>query len=244
MTLERDEELERLLDVERTIPEPTGGMKERVLTSVLKAGVLTASVSGSGAEGVGDLAAASTGKLLVASLAFLGGSIFGAGVYHFVVDETQVAQTAEPTEAPQEEPALLPVPREPETETEAEETEPLEEEPPVMEEAVQRAPRRIETTPEIVEDSPAESALAQERALIDVARSALGRQRPASALAALERHAQRFPRGHLTQEREGLLVLAYARAGRMEQAQSAAEEFRRRYPRSLMLRTIETVLSE
>lgn len=259
MTIERDEVLEGLLDIERTIPEPAGGMKERVLERVLEAGMVPAPISiGSGGEGVsggsvsaGNVAATSTAKLwAVAAMAFLGGSIFGAGIYHAVQDKPVVdVATAAPTSP------VPPVEAE-SVEAESVEAESVEEPPPEpdveLEEQAPRPPRRvapIETEPETDETAPApestsESELAEERALIDVARSALGRRRPASALSALERHARRFPNGHLTQERQGLFVLAYARAGRVEEARRAAEQFRHRYPRSLMNQAIDSVLNE
>lgn len=90
--------------------------------------------------------------------------------------------------------------------------------------------------------SPAD-ALAAERALIDVARTAVARHHPDVALDAIQRHERDFPHGQLTEEREGLRVIALARAGERDEARARAEQFRARWPRSVLLRAIDAVLT-
>jgi hypothetical protein len=95
--------------------------------------------------------------------------------------------------------------------------------------------------------APAASArdheLAAERALLEVARTALARGQPAEALAALAGHAKRFPKGRLAEERESLTVQALAAAGRPGEARERAERFRRRSPNSILLPAVESALA-
>jgi hypothetical protein len=90
---------------------------------------------------------------------------------------------------------------------------------------------------------PAGSSLAVEQALVERARSALVRSRPADALAALDQHERRFPDGKLAEEREAIRVLALAADGEHEQARKSAKRFRKRYPRSLLLPAVEGALN-
>lgn len=96
--------------------------------------------------------------------------------------------------------------------------------------------------PSIAPSSSAPAAIARsgndleaERALLDVARTALGRGDGANALTACEGHARRFPRGALGEEREAIAVQALVLEQRGEDARLRAERFRRAYPRSILL---------
>ena len=86
------------------------------------------------------------------------------------------------------------------------------------------------------------SRLAAERAIIDVIRTAIARGHTNSALDAIARHARDFPRGRLSEERDGLRVIALARAGRRTEAVAAAERFRRAHPRSVLRPAIDAAL--
>lgn len=79
------------------------------------------------------------------------------------------------------------------------------------------------------------SALEAERALLDVARTALGRGDGTNALAACDDHARKFPRGALGEEREAIAVQALVLGQRGEDAKLRAERFRKAYPRSILL---------
>lgn len=92
------------------------------------------------------------------------------------------------------------------------------------------------------EGPEARSELNAERALIDRARSAVARGDGAAALAAIEQHGRRFPRGQLIQERESLRVLALITAGRHGEARAAGAEFRRRFGDGLLWPVIESAL--
>lgn len=85
--------------------------------------------------------------------------------------------------------------------------------------------------------------LAAERALLEVVRAAVARDHPDVALDAIRRHERDFPRGELTEEREGLRVIALVRAGHRDEARARADRFRARWPRSVLLRAIDAVLT-
>jgi hypothetical protein len=78
-------------------------------------------------------------------------------------------------------------------------------------------------------------SLAEERALLAGARTALADGDGDTALAAVERHAREYPDGQLSEERDSLRVRALAASGDHERARAAADEFARLHPRSLFL---------
>jgi hypothetical protein len=86
------------------------------------------------------------------------------------------------------------------------------------------------------------SDLSAEQALLDTARAALVRGQGADALAPLERHAQRFPRGVLSEEREALEVNALVASGRYAEARQRGEQFFARHPGSLLRPSVEAAL--
>lgn len=75
--------------------------------------------------------------------------------------------------------------------------------------------------------------LRAERALLTAARAALDADDPAAALAALDRHAARFPTGILAEERTATRVRALCAAGRRADADAARDAFLARWPRSV-----------
>jgi hypothetical protein len=77
--------------------------------------------------------------------------------------------------------------------------------------------------------------LSKEREILDVARAALGRGRPNDAITAAQEHAQKWPRGYLVEEREVVLIQALAAAGRKPEAERKATQFRKFFPKSMLL---------
>ena len=75
--------------------------------------------------------------------------------------------------------------------------------------------------------------------MLEQARMALARQRPADALALLWRHAHEFADGRLTEEREALTVLSLVANHQAEEARAAAAKFRRKFPSSMLMRSID-----
>jgi hypothetical protein len=86
--------------------------------------------------------------------------------------------------------------------------------------------------------------LAKERAVLDVARSALGRGDAANTLVAIAEHEHKYPQGALTEEREALAIQALAMQGRRTDAQARAGRFQKRFPKSMLLPAIAAVTGE
>jgi outer membrane protein assembly factor BamD (BamD/ComL family) len=84
-----------------------------------------------------------------------------------------------------------------------------------------------------------DDGLRRERAMLEIARTALGRGDAASALDALARHADEYPDGKLSEERDAMTIQSLVAAGRGAGARERADTFRRRYPRSLLLPSID-----
>jgi hypothetical protein len=107
-------------------------------------------------------------------------------------------------------------------------------------------PSQPSITPAIVPQraplAGARNQLAEERALLDVARSALEREDGASALAATEKHERTFANGILVQEREAMAIRALVMLGRAGEARARADRFRKRFPDSVLLPTIESTI--
>jgi outer membrane protein assembly factor BamD (BamD/ComL family) len=87
-----------------------------------------------------------------------------------------------------------------------------------------------------------DAQLAGERALLEIARTALGKGDSAAALDALAKHASRYPRGQMSEEREALAVEALAGAGRMDEARSRGARFRRDFPNSMLMPVVDSAL--
>jgi RNA polymerase sigma-70 factor (ECF subfamily) len=90
--------------------------------------------------------------------------------------------------------------------------------------------------------SDKDTALARERMVLDVARTALGRGDGARALEAVNRHAKEFPRGQMSEEREAIAVQALAKLGRTDDAAARGIRFRNRYPNSVLGPVVDAAL--
>lgn len=90
--------------------------------------------------------------------------------------------------------------------------------------------------------STRDEALADERALVEIARTALLKRETKEALEALEAHARQFPQGQLSEERESLWVQALVNAGRPEDARRKAAEFRQKFPDSMMQPAVDAAM--
>jgi outer membrane protein assembly factor BamD (BamD/ComL family) len=86
--------------------------------------------------------------------------------------------------------------------------------------------------------------LAAEHALLADARAAMQASDPARALAILDDHARRFPRGQLAEERDALRVGALWLSGDHAAARRIAGEFARRHPGSLFLPSVQRTVTD
>ena len=75
-------------------------------------------------------------------------------------------------------------------------------------------------------------SLKEETALLTQARAALSQNRPDDALAILEEHASRFPKGQLAQERHALRALASCALGRFDEGRREADSLVKMAPDS------------
>jgi hypothetical protein len=84
--------------------------------------------------------------------------------------------------------------------------------------------------------------LEEERRLLEPARAALARGLSSEALAAVTAHAQRFPHGELSEDREALWIQALVQSGDRDAAAARAEAFKRDYAGSLLWPVVEKAL--
>jgi hypothetical protein len=227
-----DPSLAALFGDERARGTAPPGTKERVLGRLLVSiGPPPGGGSGgSGGQSGGGVAAASAGMgkgLPILGAFLIGGAVGGTIVAvakpaHVVyVDRVVEASIAAPVPPP---------PRAP-----SEDTRPVLPSPSVVE-------------PEAPLANPSSSApsrdvaLAAERAILDIARTALGRGDGVHALEATNRHAREFPRGQMTEEREAIAVQALAKLGRKEEAAARGARFKERYPGSVLTPVIDAAL--
>jgi hypothetical protein len=89
---------------------------------------------------------------------------------------------------------------------------------------------------------PSNRGLASERALLDVARTALANGESAPALAAVLRHEKEYPKGALVEEREALAIKALVLAARYDEARTRAARYQRAFPNGLMQPAVESAL--
>jgi hypothetical protein len=90
----------------------------------------------------------------------------------------------------------------------------------------------------------ADHDLAAERALLEIARTALVRGQYSAALEELTRHEAQFPSGTLAEDREALAVQALVGLGHAEEARSRAARFHASYPRSMMIPVVDAAIKE
>jgi hypothetical protein len=216
-------ELTRLLAVEKARPDPSAAMQARVLERIGSALLDGIPLAGP------PVAAVPSPRFrlpLAAGLVALG-ALGGAGV-HALLQKPQPAPIAAPA-PPIVAPAPIAAPAPPIAA------------PPAPPEP--QIPARRTVSSPVRPTAPArDGELAAERALLEQARTALARGKPADALALLSRHEREFARGRLSEERQALTILSLAADHQMDAARSNAARFRREFPRSMLLRTIDAAL--
>jgi len=176
------------------------------------------------------------------AIAIVGGSI--GGYYLLRSQPESMPAMRIPAAAPA---AELPLPEQPSVvyAVESPALEPPSNDQPVVR-TRQHQPASKQTSAKRVEspgspNAPA-SEVPDESELIEAAWSALDRDDPEGALAAIGRHQDHYPTGRLAEERDALRVLALAKAGRTDEARERADLFRAEYPRSIHLAAIQAAL--
>ena len=82
------------------------------------------------------------------------------------------------------------------------------------------------------------ASLAEQQALLDVARQEFAQSDYAQTLKTLALHSARFSKSVLAEEREALWIKALAASDRLPDARARAARFRALYPQSLLLPSI------
>ena len=236
-----DPMLEALYREERARPPSAPpGARERVLEGVLaRIGGGGGSSDPSGPAPVGS-PSVSLGKPALAGLMFAAGLIVGAGL----------GATLAPREVLLDHPSSSAVAPETPQATASPLELAVEKAPPISAGGDRRAPppappRRAPAAREVAPDpsTALDHSTAEERALIDRARSALRRGDSHEALVTLMGHQRRFPSGALAAVRERLIVEALVAAGRNEQARARIDAYVRSHPSGIHRAALERIAS-
>jgi hypothetical protein len=110
------------------------------------------------------------------------------------------------------------------------------------EQALPAAPASKVSSSEHARPARPTDRLAEERKLLDRARSALVRRDAGDALAAIRAHEKAFGRGQLAEEREGMRVQALVVAHDFGSARAAGDRFRKAFPHSVFLPVVDRAL--
>lgn len=222
---------------------PASGASASASASGAASGAVAAGASGAAAGGAASGAVALTkttlalGGALLLGVGVAGGVALGRTVWS---PEPVVVQA--PPVVIHAPPAVPPPPKaEPPPRVETAEPPPSAPVRPV----VAKPARSTEVTPPKEPTPPAtrDTQLSQERALLEVARTALAKGDVTGTLDAVERHARDFPDGRLAEEREVLFIQALVQAGRKDEAARHADAFKKHFPDSLMLPAVDAALA-
>ncbi len=227
-------EIDTLLDAERRYEEEPAARRARVLERL----EATAAALGAPAVPASPIARFVRTKAAIALGAALAGATFG-GVAGYRLGQRAAPRAAAPT-ALVTAAAVAAPPSPPVTAAPAPTLPP--EQPPAPSSAA-RAVAPPRSAPPARDSARGEDDLAMELSLVQMARTALARGNYQAAIDAAEQHARAFPKGHLAEEREGLVIQALVGAGREGEARARAEKFRAKYPQSPLLPSIDAALS-
>jgi hypothetical protein len=248
-------DIRAMIDADRRGPEMSDEARQRILgrmgAGFLAAGITTAALgssTASAAAGSGGGFLATLGGLFarkgaIVATAFVLGTAAGAGGYAVASRATptgnentnvsELVAPARPTASlPMTQSAPASVIAKPAVETSV--PAPIAN-PPL----VAQVHSSLTPTSEASAPPTRDAELAAERALIEMARSALAHGQSTQALDAVSRHVSKYPSGQLVEERESIAVHALVAAGRAAEAHARAESFRKRFPKSIFLPAVE-----
>ncbi len=221
-----DESLRALVDAERGAAKAPAPGKTRVKARL---DALTAPVPGGGGGGGAGAAGSALGRL---AAVFAAGAIAGGAVVYALVPPQIVERVVQVERPAAPLPSGTALASSPLVQRSA--LPPSSAAPPEAEDAA--APVAI------ISARPPGDSLAAERALLDPARTALGRGDGASALAAAAKHEVAFRGGALAEEREAIAVQALVQVKRKEEARARGERFLVRYPGSVLAPAVKAAL--
>jgi hypothetical protein len=202
-------EANQLVNAGRQAFSPTDADRARLMAALTGAATVSLGVAiGVGAQRSfsGIFGAAHVARLLVVAL-----PVVGAGAFwlHSRAPSGAAVQAAAPALAPRAPAVARAAPEPPAPALEAQVQPPIEPSAPVVTER---------SALPVAESPKPGNEIRQEVALLSKAQAALSRGRPQEALEALSEHAQRFPRGVLTEERAATRVRTLCALGRTREA--------------------------
>ena len=237
------EDLRDFLDAERELDVPDAGLRERLLTRfaplliapwIEPAGGVPdahhADSAGAASGATGTVVKVGLGaKLLVPAICTLLGAAGGAATHAYLTaSRPPVAVDRAPPRSADSATAPLPGASIPASVASSE--------APAPEAVIAPATSASSRT----KPQPTLSAsLRAERLLLESATAALMRGDNASAIASLQKHAHRYPRGALSEEREVLWIKVLRAQGNDQAAEQRASDFKRRFPASLQQGAVE-----
>jgi hypothetical protein len=114
--------------------------------------------------------------------------------------------------------------------------------PPLLQSAAPPEPAPAPTAvsmPSASAEHVGPASLAEQQALLDIARRDFARSDYAATLDALNAHFRRYPKSVLGEERDALEIKALAASGRDAEARGRATRFKAQFPQSLLLPSVE-----
>jgi hypothetical protein len=209
-----DPDLAALYAKDRAAPLPDGATT-RILAGVVASVTATPAAAAAGFT---------TGKVVgIAIAAAIGGGTVGVIAYRQIASPAPVRA---PAPAPVHElPPDAPIVDAPTIEIDA---------PPVIDAPQVRPPRDAQVAEKVVDDT-------REPLLIDRARTALRRGLVDEALATLMRHERVHPNGDLAEERDVLIIEAYAAQNNATLAKRRIERYRREHPSGFLRARVDRV---
>jgi hypothetical protein len=222
-------EASKLIDVGREAFRPTDADRARVFAAVVAAPL----VAGTAAIGASKFSLAGLAEFVqasrVAQVFAVATPVAAAGGLVWYTTVRPAARSSVPMETPREAAFSPPPARAPQPE----------QEPAPREEATPNlpAPENEQTTPprhaaSVADSSNTAGQIREEVTLLTRAQAELSRGRAQQALEALKEHAQRFPRGALSNERIATRARALCALGRKEQADAELDRVERLNPGS------------
>jgi tetratricopeptide (TPR) repeat protein len=219
-------EANQLLSAGRQALRPTEADRARLMAAL--AGTATLSLGAAAAAGVAERTWSSILAALPARVVALALPL-AAGAYgwHVVQEESSPAAVVSARPADRAPAVVAPNPVEPPVPEAEARVEDLPSEP--------TAPAPERSGAAFIETPKPGVEIRQEVALLSRAQAALSRGRPQEALEALSEHAQRFPRGALTEERAATRARTLCALGRRQEAESELKRMERLNPNSAYL---------
>lgn len=240
-------EVEGLLERERSLLPPPAGAQQAVLAQVTAtllagppaAGAASEAGASAGATGVKALLAS---KLVTGAVLFVLGGVSGAAGHALYLGAAAPEPVPAPVAAPAPTPAAIVPPFVAATPPPSEPIAPPT--PPVAPASAPRLrePARAVATPSRAPEAR-DNALAAERRLLEVARTALSRGQSGAAIKGLEEHAASYASGQLAEEREALWIQALVSEGRYPDARAKGAQFHKKFPRSMLGETVDATLA-